>query len=81
MFLQSLGDFAKVRYQQIPAVNRAPCQRLPPRRDSADRMGHVVLPAHGQVNEIYAEVFGDHKPARSCVEVRSPRRAITVSSC
>ncbi|BGP56823.1 hypothetical protein JCM8202v2_004454 [Rhodotorula sphaerocarpa] len=23
----------------------------------------------GKVNEIYAEVFGDHKPARSCVEV------------
>ncbi|KWU42185.1 YjgF-like protein [Rhodotorula sp. JG-1b] len=32
VFLQSLGDFAKV-------------------------------------NEIYAEIFGDHKPARSCVEV------------
>ena len=31
----------------------------------------------GQVNEAYAAFFGDHKPARSCVEVsRLPKDAV-----
>lgn len=31
----------------------------------------------GKVNEIYGEVFGEHKPARSCVEVaRLPKNAL-----
>ena len=31
----------------------------------------------GAVNEIYADFFGDHKPARSCVEVtRLPKNGL-----
>ncbi|MDD7463154.1 MAG: RidA family protein [Anaerococcus sp.] len=30
----------------------------------------------GKVNEVYAEFFGDHKPARSCVEVKLPKDAV-----
>lgn len=29
-----------------------------------------------KVNEVYAEFFGDHKPARSCVEVKLPKDAV-----
>jgi len=30
----------------------------------------------GKVNEVYAEFFGDYKPARSCVEVKLPKDAV-----
>ncbi|MGO3019276.1 MAG: RidA family protein [Anaerococcus sp.] len=30
----------------------------------------------GKVNEVYAEFFGDNKPARSCVEVKLPKDAV-----
>ncbi len=36
----------------------------------------------GKVNEIYAEFFGDHKPARSCVEVaKLPKAALVEIEC
>ena len=36
----------------------------------------------GKVNEIYAEFFGDHKPARSCVEVaKLPKGALVEIEC
>ena len=36
----------------------------------------------GKVNEIYAEFFGDHKPARSCVEVaKLPKGALVEVEC
>lgn len=35
-----------------------------------------------QVNEIYAEFFGDHKPARACVEVaRLPKDVLIEIDC
>ena len=36
----------------------------------------------GTVNEVYAEYFGEHKPARSCVEVaRLPKDALVEIEC
>ena len=40
------------------------------------------LSKFGAVNEIYAEYFGDSKPARSCVEVsRLPKDALVEIEC
>ncbi|GIQ84273.1 enamine/imine deaminase YjgF-like [Kipferlia bialata] len=36
----------------------------------------------GAVNTVYAEFFGDHKPARACVEVaRLPKDALVEITC
>jgi 2-iminobutanoate/2-iminopropanoate deaminase len=32
----------------------------------------------GKVNEVYANAFGDHRPARSCVEVSSLPKGVSV---